>query len=113
MCVDVKAIYIKDGINEEIITVRINTNACAWLEDPESTVSNFERLIKDEFFKTEKSTFWDVQIEPGTDFVAVILPGKYIAINTSTMSTACSNMSKNTRKKWKRRIIELIERSRK
>ena len=112
MGVDVRTIYMEDGIRGTAISVWVNTNACAWYDDPDCTCSNFERLIKSEFYYDMKeTTFWNVKVTEGMDFVAVVVPDQYIAINTKTFNTVCSNMNKNMRRKWRRRIIELIKQS--
>ena len=107
----VETIYVERNINNPVLHWIANHNSWLLADDPEAVVSATEENLG--FYpEKEQSNFWDIKIEKGIDMVSVTIPGnRYIAIWTDNLETACSNMNKQTRRKWKRRIVELIKRS--
>lgn len=117
MGADIQLIYVEKGINSGVLAHWCNVNAWLFWDEPETVVERFEyNLLNGHYgprgeYVDELDSFWDVEVTEGKDAVAVVLPGnRYICIERNDpWKTLCSNMKKNTRRKWKKRIVTLIK----
>lgn len=105
----VETIYVNTTINNPVLHWVANHNSWLLTVEPETVVAMTERNLN--HYEKEEMKFWDIEIRKEMiDMVSLTIPGnRYIAVWTDNLETACTNMTRKTRRKWKRRLVELIK----